>query len=170
MAEVMNLFSSETSPTVVVIGYGNPRRGDDAVGQEVVARLQALKIPTVEAYSVPGLIPELAGKLAAADSAIFVDACKAKHTDTVRIKPLEACGTESAGSAVPALGHSCDPRSLLALAHSAYGRCPQAWWVEVPASDFTPGNALSALAERGVAQALQEIEGLINAIAKTLTP
>jgi hydrogenase maturation protease len=170
MTEVLNQFCSESHPTAVVIGYGNPQRGDDAIGQEVISHLQALKMPTVEAHAVTQLTPELSSKLAVADCVIFVDACKLKHTDTVRIKPLEACGTEPAGSAVPAFGHSCDPRSLLALTRSAYGRCPQAWWIEVPASDFTPGNALSALAERGIAQALREIEGLISVIAKTPTP
>jgi len=170
MANLSHPFLSETGPTVVVIGYGNPQRGDDAIGQEVISHLQALKIPMVEAYAVTQLTPELSNKLAVADGVIFVDACKLGKADTVRVKPLTACGSEPAGSAVPASGHSCDPGSLLALTSSAYGRCPQAWWVEVPASDFTADNALSPLAERGVTQALQEIEGLINAIAKTPTP
>lgn len=166
MTAVVNQNVSAARPIVVVIGYGNPQRGDDAIGQTVVAHLQARSMPKVEAYAVPQLTPELSSKLAAADCVIFVDACKLANPD-VRVKPLTACGSEPAGSVVPALGHSCDPGSLLALTSSVYGRCPQAWWVEVPASDFTVGNALSALAEQGVTQALQEIEGLINAIVET---
>ncbi|MBE9140288.1 hydrogenase maturation protease [Nodosilinea sp. LEGE 07088] len=169
MADVSNQVFSEPHPTVVVIGYGNPQRGDDAIGQTVVSHLQALNIPAVEAYSATQLTPELSSKLAVADCAIFVDACKLASAD-VRVKPLTACGSEPSGSVVPASGHSCDPCSLLALTSSVYGRCPQSWWVEVPASDFTVGNALSALAERGVAQALQEIEKLITAIAQTQAP
>jgi hydrogenase maturation protease len=154
---------------MIVIGYGNPRRGDDAIGQVVVSQIQALSWPEVEACAVTRLTPELASKLAAADCAIFVDACKLASAD-VKVKPITACGSEPSGSAVPASGHSCDPCSLLALASSAYGHCPQAWWVEVPASDFTVGNALSTVAEQGVIQAVRKIEALLGAIATTPTP
>ena len=160
---------SKTDPTVVDIGYGNPQRGDDAIGQAVVAQIQALNLREIEACAVTRLTPELSGKLAAADCVIFVDACKLANTD-VRVQPITACGSEPSGSVVPVSGHSCDPCSLLALASSAYGHCPQAWWVEVPASDFTVGNALSAVAEQGVTQAVRKIEELISAITTTSTP
>ncbi|NER78824.1 MAG: hydrogenase expression protein HypE [Leptolyngbya sp. SIO1D8] len=167
MTKAINKFTSETRPTVVVIGYGNPHRGDDAIGDTVVSRLHALKMSNLKAYSVTQLTPELSGKLAAADIAIFVDACKLNNVDTVRIKSVDACGSETAGSAVPAFGHSCDPCSLLALTYSAYGHYPQAWWIEVPASDFIKGQPLSELAEYGIAQALAEIKELITSGAKS---
>ncbi|MEO1403362.1 MAG: hydrogenase maturation protease [Cyanobacteria bacterium J06635_1] len=155
----------------VVIGYGNPQRGDDAIGQKVVSQLKTLSNPNLDTYSVRHLTPELSSKLAVADVAIFVDACKLANTDTVRIKSLEACGSETGGSAVPASGHSCDPCSLLALTHSAYGHWPKAWWVEVPASDFTAEHQLSDVAERGITQALQAISDLINeALIDQATP
>ena len=94
--------------------------------------------------------------------AIFVDACKLKNTDRVQVKPLDACGTETTGSVIPGSGHSCDPCSLLALTKSVYGHFPKAWWVEVPATDFTVGHRLSDLAEEGVNQAIQTITKLIN--------
>ena len=169
MVERRHPLLSKTDPTVVVIGYGNPKRGDDAIGQAVVSQIQALNLREIEACAVTRLTPELASKLAAADCAIFVDACKLASA-LVRVRPITACGSEPSGSVVPASGHSCDPCSLLALASSAYGHCPQAWWVEVPASDFTAGNALSAVAEQGVTQAVREIEELINAIPTTPTP
>lgn len=146
----------------VVIGYGNSQRGDDAIGPTVVSQLKMLSNPNLEAYSVSQLTPDLSSKLAMADVAIFVDACKLANTDAVRIKPLEACGSETGGSAVPASGHSCDPCSLLALTHSVYGHWPKAWWVEVPASDFTVGHPLSGVAEQGIEQALQAITELVN--------
>jgi hydrogenase maturation protease len=169
MLESRHPLLSETDPRVVVIGYGNPKRGDDALSQAVVSQIQALSLPKVQACAVTRLTPELASKLAAADCAIFVDACKLASAD-VSVKPITACGSEPSGSVVPASGHSCDPCSLLALASSAYGHCPQAWWVEVPASDFTAGNALSAVAEQGVTQAVQKIEALISKTAQIPTP
>ena len=145
-----------------MIGYGNPNKGDDAIGQQVVAQLQALNPPNLEAYSVNQLTPELSGKLAKADVAIFVDACKLKNTETVQVKSLDACGIETTGSALPGFGHSCNPCSLLALTQSVYGRFPRAWLVKVPAHDFTIGHSLSDLAEQGLTQALQTITSLMS--------
>ena len=162
MANVIHSVSSESSPTFVVIGYGNPNKGDDAIGQKVVDQLQALQTPNLEACAVNQLTPELSSKLARANIAIFVDACKLKNTDTVQVKSLEPCGTETSGSALPGFGHSCSPCSLLALTQSVYGYFPKAWWVEVPANDFTVGHPLSALAEQGVEQALHTIASLID--------
>ena len=162
MANAIDGFSSEVSPVFVVIGYGNPDKGDDAIGQKVVAQLQGLKTPNLEAYSVKTLTPELSSKLAMASVAIFVDACKLTNTDTVQVKPLDARGTETTGSALPGFGHSCSPCSLLALTQSVYGHFPKAWWVEVPACDFTMGHPLSELAEQGVDQALRTIASLIG--------
>lgn len=165
MANAIDSFSSETDFIFVVIGYGNPNKGDDAIGQKVVAQLQVLKIPNLEAYSVNQLTPELSGKLARANIAIFVDACKLENTNAVRVKPLKACGMETTGSAVPGFGHSCSPCSLLALTQSVYGHVPRAWWVEVPANDFTIDHPLTNLAEQGIEQALQAISSLIGSVA-----
>ncbi|MEM8612958.1 MAG: hydrogenase maturation protease [Cyanobacteria bacterium P01_H01_bin.105] len=162
MTNSTSMLYSETSPIFVVVGYGNPHKGDDAIGQKVVAQLQALNSSTLEAYAVSALTPELSSKLARATIAIFVDACKLNDTKTVRVKPLEPCGTETTGSALPGFGHSCSPCSLLALTQSVYGHFPKAWWIEVPANDFTMGHPLSDLAERGVEQALQTIASLIG--------
>lgn len=164
MVAAINRVSSNTNPAFVVIGYGNPNKGDDAIGQKVVAKLQALNNPNLEAYSVNQLTPELSSKLARASFAIFVDACKATNNNTLQITPLDACGVETPGSALPGFGHSCSPCSLLALTQSVYGHFPKAWWVEVPAQDLTIGQSLSALAEQGVDQALQAIAALINSV------
>ena len=162
MANATHSFSSEASPAFLVVGYGNPNKGDDAIGQKIVAQLQELKPPNLEAYSVKYLTPELSSKLARADVAIFVDACRFNNTDTVQVKPLNARGTETTGTALPGFGHSCSPCSLLALTQSVYGHFPKAWLIEVPAQDFAIGHSLSDLAEKGVTQALQAITSLMN--------
>lgn len=164
MKNVVDGFSSDVNSTFVVIGYGDPNKGDDAIGQKVVAQIQKLKTSGLEAYSVNQLTPELSSKLARANVVIFVDACKLHNTDAIQVKPLDARGMETTGSALPGFGHSCSPCSLLALTQSVYGHFPKAWWVEVPASDFTIGHPLSDLAEQGVTQALRTIASLIRSV------
>jgi hypothetical protein len=42
------------------------------------------------------------------------------------------------------------------------GHHPQAWWVEVPADDFRPGQGLSPVAQQGMAAAVDDIMALIT--------
>ena len=57
--------------------------------------------------------------------------------------------------------HAISPRFLLGLCQAAFGRCPRAWLVSVPGSDFSFGEGLSAVADLGMRQALGTIERLI---------
>ncbi|MBE7383769.1 MAG: hydrogenase expression protein HypE [Leptolyngbya sp. SIO1E4] len=148
-------------PAIVLIGYGNQQHGDDAIGPQIASLVDAMNLSNVKVHGVTQLTPELSGKLAEADYAIFVKACKMSDPADVRVTPLQAIGTETSGSSTPALGHSCDPQSLLALTQSVYGRHPQAWWVEVPATDFVTGHSPSDLAQQGLPRALQEITTLV---------
>jgi Ni,Fe-hydrogenase maturation factor len=59
-------------------------------------------------------------------------------------------------------GHTAEPQALLALAQLAYGRCPPAWWVTIPAQSFDFGADLSPMARRGGAAALRHIRALIR--------
>jgi Ni,Fe-hydrogenase maturation factor len=71
------------------------------------------------------------------------------------VQPIEAAASDTA------LGHTGDPRVLLALAMALYGRCPLAWSITVPGYSFAFGAGLSPAAERGLAAALQQIRDLI---------
>jgi hydrogenase maturation protease len=121
----------------LVIGYGNPLRGDDAAGWRVAAAAAAWEVPRVRAEAVQQLTPELAERLAPASLVVFVDARRASEGAAVCLQRLEPTFS------VTALGHTSDPRYLLALAQTVYGRSPPAWWVTVPATDFELRGTLS---------------------------
>ena len=59
---------------IVVIGYGNELRGDDAIGPAVAEQVAAWGRPDIRAIATRQLLPELAEDLARASLAIFVDA------------------------------------------------------------------------------------------------
>ena len=147
--------------TFLIVGYGNEQHGDDAIGSHVANAIATWEVPNLRSLTVQQLTPELSESLANAEYVIFVDACRMNCPEGVRFKPITARGSEPGGASIPALGHTCDPRSLLALTQSVYGRRPQAWWLEVPAEDFSLGKGLSAIAELGVARALEKIQFLI---------
>jgi hydrogenase maturation protease len=146
----------------LVIGYGNPLRGDDAIGPRAALAVAAWEIPGVRALAVHQLVPELAEALAAATTAIFVDA---HILDSAEDAAEAAIAVEPIGPAtsVSALGHTADPRALLALTAALYGRCPAAWAIAVPAPCFALGAALSPQAERGLSAALLQVRALLDA-------
>lgn len=149
--------------SVVVIGYGNDLRGDDAAGLHVAAAVESWRVDGVGVFAIRQLMPELAETLAAAQLAIFVDACPVSHTasgngDTPGVEVRRLTPDASASP----IGHTSDPRRLLALAQALYGAHPEAWLVTVPAVTFELGAALSPTAARGVEAALREIRGLMT--------
>jgi hydrogenase maturation protease len=136
---------------IVVIGYGNTLRGDDAVGPLVAAAVDRWRLPGVVARSVHQLTPELAEMLAMVDLALFVDADQTLADQSLCVCPLAPTDLRL-GSA-----HHGDPRVLLSLAQGLYGHGPDAWWVRIPARHFGYGAALSPESWRGAVAALRWI-------------
>ncbi len=135
---------------VLLVGYGNTLRGDDALGPMALERLRPA-LPAVEFVSCHQLGPELAAELSAFDLAIFVDA-REGEPGTVHV---ERISPES--SAPASLTHHVKPAALLALALSLYGRAPQAMLVTGAGASFANHEGLTAKGE----QALHEICRLV---------
>ena len=135
--------------SLLVIGYGNPLRCDDGVGQEVARQIAAWELPNVEAIAVHQLTPELVELLAKVDIAIFIDAYPATADQEIQVRPLKPAGSGMTS------GHWCEPQVLLAMTQALYGAHPQAWWVMVPGVDFELGDSLSPIAKQGIESALQ---------------
>jgi hydrogenase maturation protease len=146
-----------TSANILVIGYGNLLRSDDAVGQQIAEAVAAWKIPHVQAIALHQLTPELAEQLAGVEMVIFVDVYPASTAEQgVQVRPLQI------GNSRFTTGHWCEPPLLLAITQSLYGSHPQAWWVVVPGTDFELGQNCSATAKQGMPIALQSIQQLIQ--------
>ncbi|MFB2921341.1 MULTISPECIES: hydrogenase maturation protease [Aerosakkonema] len=140
----------------VIIGYGNDLRSDDAIGPCVAKAVEAWGVPNVDSLALQQLTPELADTLQDAYGAIFVDASSSpevKEVEVLAIEPIESGKT---------MTHTSDPRSLLALTKALYGRYPHAWLVKVPAVNFELGESLSPIAQKGIDDALEEIDYLLR--------
>lgn len=140
--------------TLLVIGYGNTLRSDDAAGPLVAGRVAALGIPGLRAMACPQLSPELAAELAEAVSVVFVDATT-DATPEVELVPLAPADTGAVSS------HAADPRALLAMARDLYGTAPAGWLLKVPAGNFAHGEDLSEVTRAGVDAAVDEIRTLV---------
>lgn len=107
----------------VVIGYGNPLRGDDAAGVAVAQALQErLKDrPDVTVEAAFQLLPEHAALIAEADRVLFVDAALDGSPGEVRstvVMPVTLPGSP--------LTHTLSPGQILGMCQQLFGKCPHA--------------------------------------------
>ncbi|MCX6902339.1 MAG: hydrogenase maturation protease [Verrucomicrobia bacterium] len=141
---------------ILVVGYGNELRGDDAVGPGVADSVRDWDLPGVQVLKLHQLTPELSEVVASAEAVIFVDAAFAAENADVQVRSIGP-STETAMSA-----HASNPSALLALAQALFGRRPPAWLVTIPAVNFALGAPLSATAEQGRGGALNRLRELMG--------
>ena len=124
---------------LMVIGYGNPLRSDDGVGQVVIERLEADgSIEGLELLSCHQLLPEHAELITQAERVIFIDAAAGEPPGAITAREITAVSEDSAG-----LIHDFTPHTLLAYADLLYGRSPQAFLITVNGYSFDHGETLT---------------------------
>jgi len=138
-------------PRTLVIGYGNPSRGDDGVGHYVVEKARGRAADNLCTLVLQQLGPELAETVKDYDLVVFVDAHVDETTEGLKIIPVEAAYRPSAFS------HTLSPGSLLALTKALYHVEPQAFIVAVRGYDFDFGTELSEQARKWADEAVERI-------------
>ncbi len=132
---------------ILIIGYGSPIRGDDAIGPLVADRLiDTIQSEQIIVYSRHILTAELVGEVAEAGMVIFLDASIEGDPGTVCCRPLAADPDASISMA-----HFLDPRELLAWVAALYGHTPQAYLITATGQTFDyAGYQLSDTADAAV--------------------
>jgi len=143
----------------LVIGYGSPIRGDDAIGPLAADALAAGPLPPgLVVLSRHVLTAELAESLAAVDRVIFLDADAQGQPGELRVQRLNPDAT-----AVSTMAHFLDPRELLAWCETLYQRVPQAWMVSVAGQSFDYASyRLSPAAMAALPLMLGEVRRLLD--------
>ncbi len=132
----------------LVIGIGNPLRGDDGVGWLLVEELGPS--PALARRCVQQLTPELVLELAWRRRVLFVDAWLAPAAAAPTLRPLRP-GPASASA--DSSSHRADPAGLLALCALLQGPPPQAMELLVPARSLHHGRTLSSGLRRQLPEA-----------------
>jgi hydrogenase maturation protease len=144
----------------LLIGVGNPLRGDDGVAavllEELAADGWAHRPPPAEVRVVHQLTPELALALASSRRVLFVDACALAGTTEPWIEALEPLGTGALG------GHQLDPPTLMALAAALYGWRGEGALLRMPAYAFPHGMGLSAPSRLALPRARELVHGWLR--------
>lgn len=142
------------SPRILVIGYGNPLRGDDGIGPTVAAETAGMELPDVQVLIVHQLTPELAAELVSAQVVIFVDA-------SAKGEPVSVVKLNAPASSLP-MSHFCDPCWLLSLVQAAYGESTEAWLVAVGGADFGFREGLSMVGRENANKAREQVLRLVQ--------
>ncbi|MFP4437260.1 MAG: hydrogenase maturation protease [Chloroflexaceae bacterium] len=141
--------------SLLIIGYGNPLRGDDGVGWHAAHKLaRAICAPHVRVLACHQLTLDLAEPISQADAVIFIDAC-APGTCTTGTIPTSTQHLPDGDRlflqpvhpdpATPGISsHHLTPAALLTSTHVLYGTCPAAVQFGIIGATFDYTEALSA--------------------------
>ena len=135
---------------LLIIGYGNPIRGDDGAGAYAVRALRRRGFPGIETHQ---LTPELAGPLSRARLAVFIDADTTLAPGQVRVTPV-------AGAGEAPFEHHASPGAILRLTREVHGRAPDALRIGIGGESFELGEKLSHAARRAVRETLALVQRL----------
>jgi hydrogenase maturation protease len=149
-------------PKILIIGWGNPLRGDDGVGWRAAERLgEMLATPEVTVRTSHQLLPEFAEEISRSDLVIFIDAsCDNSPPGEIRFERVEP-----SRSASTAFSHELDPPALTGMARSLYGFCPSAFFFSVTGRSFQDGETLSPEVESALPELLERIRMVCGAQA-----
>ena len=141
----------------LVIGLGNPLRGDDSAGQRAAELLyHCLEPGAADIRLCHQLTPELAEPLSRASLAVFIDARDGGEAGEICARRVESFG-ETRHT------HFLTPGALLQLAKTLYDSEPRAWLITISAAQFEFGAALSPEVERALPALVDRVCALVAA-------
>jgi hydrogenase maturation protease len=140
----------------LVIGYGNPLRGDDAVGWHAAEYLMKTHChPDVQIITCHQLTPELAERVSRSALVVFIDAEEREPVGAVSCRAVGPAATRTP------FAHYLSPAALLALAAQLYGACPPAAVFSVSSTAFDCGERLSPAVVSALPELSERIRTLI---------
>jgi hydrogenase maturation protease len=147
-----------TGTGVLVIGYGNPLRGDDGIGWHAAELLaDDPRLHGIQVLTSHQLLPELAENVSRASLVVLIDASIRGEPGSLSIRRIEPHPATPA-----AWSHHLDPETLASLAEALYGAVPPMVLVSVGAGLLAEEDHLSVPLQ----QALPEV---VEAVAEVVT-
>jgi hydrogenase maturation protease len=142
------------NPGVLVVGFGNPLRGDDGFGCHAAALLAA--DPRLEGATVLArhqLTPELATDIASASLVVLVDA----SVDGGAPGSVAVRSIQPRRDSPLSWSHHLDPAALAGLAHALYAYMPSMVLISVTGAAFTDADRLSPALQRVLPEVVERI-------------
>lgn len=141
-----------TAP-LLIFGYGNPSRGDDALGPLLLERLAELSLPHVELLTDFQLQVEHAVDLQGRERVLFIDA-------SVSCAPPYDFAQLGAQKDTSYSSHAMSPAAVLHAFLELYGAPPPAYLLAVRGERFELGEELSEAAAHNLEAAFKLLKKL----------
>ena len=147
---------------ILLIGYGNPARGDDGIGPAAAEAVGSWQLPHVTVDSAYQLTVEDAAAVAEHDVVLFVDASVAAS------EPFYFQPVDDAAGAAGFSTHSVEPGAVMAFARELFGAGAAGYVLGIRGYDFGEfRESLSDHAARNLAAALEFLEPLLRSGEKS---
>lgn len=145
---------------VLVIGYGNPLRGDDALGWHAAGRLaEDPRLDGIEVLWRHQLTPELALDISDASLVVLVDARDGDEPGVIRVERVVPADVASTA----AWSHHVEPVSLMTMARDLYGGSPDVFTVSVGTASLELGDPLSPAVKEALPGVVEAVLAIVAA-------
>lgn len=114
---------------MLLIGYGNPGRGDDGLGPAFSERLAARALPGLEVDTDYQLVAEHALAISGHDLVVFADA-EIGGENAFSFREIQPAAPQALGS------HSFTPQTVLSLCATLYGATPRAFVLGISGYEY----------------------------------
>jgi hydrogenase maturation protease len=142
---------------LLLFGYGNPGRGDDALGPQLISRIEEMQFAGVECQNDMQLQVEHVTDLNGCEQVLFIDA------DMSCAEPFEFSGI-SAVKDGSYTSHAMNPTALLYAYRQVYGKdAPPALLLRIRGYDFELGDPLTDKASANLEEAIKLVVELCAA-------
>jgi hydrogenase maturation protease len=171
---------AEAASGALVVCYGNPLRGDDALGWHASTLLAG--DPRLVGATViwrHQLTPDLAADIKDAALVILVDVNVVDEPGIVSVRRVDAGGSEASGSSEAATrgagsaaasasadsagpsSHHVAPAELMVLAHELWGASPEVYVVSAGAETLEIGDGLSPAVEAALPAVVDAVASVV---------
>ena len=144
---------------LLLFGYGNPGRGDDALGPELIARVEKMQLAGVECQNDMQLQVEHVADLNGCEMVLFVDAdmsCAEPYDFSEPVSAMDDSYTS----------HAMNPAALLHAYREIYRKdAPPAFLLRIRGYDFSLGDPLTDKAAKNLEAAMQLVVELCNSVS-----
>ena len=147
---------------ILALAYGNPSRGDDALGPELMARMQQVDFPAVEWITDFQLQIEHTLDMLNCDMVLFIDASESA-TEPFEFTSLQAEADQSFSS------HALSPQALIAVFQQVHcSPAPDSFLLAIPGYSFELGDELTSAAADNLRNASEFCRSLMSEPDKQL--
>jgi hydrogenase maturation protease len=144
---------------LLLFGYGNPGRGDDALGPELVELIAQMQLADIECHDDMQLQVEHVTDMAGCDQVLFIDA-DMSCAEPFDFSEIIAAKDDSYTS------HAMNPAALLHAYSQVYGKdAPPAFLLRIRGYDFELGDPLSDKATANLESASKLIVELCASVS-----